>query len=137
MSTAASKTSRKSVKAVKTRAKPGVLSKAKKAVEKIDWDAQFNQLKDKVDKVWQQGEHAAESAWHQTAVASLKWISEHQTRVDSFKKSVKGTVMEKPVNKALKAIRAEAKPKAATRKKSVAAGSKRSTRKPATKAVKG
>ncbi len=144
MSTTVKKATASTRNAVKSKAKQTanakdkVLKKAKKVVKKVDLDAQFSHLKEKLEEAWKQGEHAAESAWHQTAVASLKWISEHHGRVDSFKKSVKGTVMEKPVNNALKAIRAEAnpKPKKATVKKPAAKKAKAPSSKRSVKTVK-
>ena len=88
--------------------------------EKIDLEGRRDRLKEKLEKAWEKGEHKSEALWHQTAVASLEWISSHKKLTDDFKKSVKGTVLEKPVNSALKAIRAEARA-AKTEEKSVPA----------------
>ncbi len=100
---------------------------AKKLAEKINLEGRIDQLKTKLEKAWEEGEHKSEALWHQTAVASLQWISSHKTLTDDFKKSVKGTVLEKPVNSALKAIRAEARAAKTEEKSAPAKKSGRST----------
>lgn len=74
-----------------------------------DWQAKTDKLRKKLESAWADSEHTLESLWHQSAVATLHWVGAHRSRVEAFRKSVKGTPVEKVVNSALKAVRAEAR----------------------------
>lgn len=95
-----------------------------------DWQAKTDKLRKKLESAWSDSEHTLESLWHQSAVATLHWVGAHRSRVEAFRKSVKGTPVERVVNAALKAVRTEGrsarktKPKArgtAIRRRSAAA----------------
>lgn len=87
------------------------------------WNAEVAQMKERMESAWREGEHVAESLWHQSAVAALHWVAGNRSRVSGFRQAVKGTPVEKALDVALKAVRAEARAPAprAPRKKAKAA----------------
>ncbi len=94
-------------------AKPASKPKPKKKTvgKKIAAELHLADLKKQLEKVLGKGEEAVDSLWHQTASAALHWISSHPDRVEAFQKSVRKTKLERPVQNALKTIRAGAKSK--------------------------
>ena len=95
-------------------------SGSKRSAE-IDWEARAEQVRKQLEATLSEGGHALESLWHQSAVAALHWVGSHRGRVSAFRKSVKGTPMERVVTAALKAVQAESstrvrRPRSRTRK---------------------
>ncbi len=88
--------------------------------------ADADQIKQRVEDAWRDGEHAVASMWHQSAIAALHWLASHRSRVAGFRQAVKNTPMEKALDVALKALRTEARtPTPGARK---ATGTRKATR---------
>ncbi len=52
-----------------------VKGQAQKYAEKINLNERLDHLKAQLEQVWEEGEQKSEALWHQTAVASLHWMS--------------------------------------------------------------
>ncbi len=99
-----------------------------------DWDTEAAKIKERLEGAWREGEYAVESMWHQSAIATLHWVAGHRSRVAGFRQAVKGTPIEKGLDAALKALRAEARTRApaAPKKKALAARKKAAPRRRST-----
>ncbi len=102
---------------------------------KTDWHATTDKMRKKLESAWKKSEHSLESLWHQSAVATLHWVGANKARVQAFRNSVKNTPVEKAMNAALKAIRAEARAKARTSKARRRPAARKATSRPRAGAV--
>lgn len=94
-----------------TNSKSSLRSKAAK------WDAEVTRIKSQLESSWHENEFKLESLWHESAIATLRWISGHRSRIDGLRQAVRGTSVEKVLDTALSVLRSEAKAPAPRRRK--------------------
>lgn len=85
------------------------------------WDAEVAKIKSQLEASWLESEFKLESLWHESAIAALRWIAGHRSRVSGLRQAVRGTAVEKALDTALAALRSEAKAPAPRRRKATKA----------------
>jgi hypothetical protein len=78
------------------------------AVRTASWRGDVQRIRKDLKDAGARGQHALKAVTHNAAVAAFQWVTEHEGRVTAFRKSIRGTPVEKAVNAALRKVKKQA-----------------------------